>query len=80
MSALRPGVTVVQQPDTNSIDTKDEDEDVNGINENLPSRFGEEDEDDRFIFDVEERTTTTQRPPGRRPFNQSPPQSRKARN
>ena len=50
VSGLRPGL-----PDTNSITDEGGDMD-------LPSRFGEDDED-RFVFDVEERTTTRRPPP-----------------
>lgn len=61
---LRPGVSVIR-PDTNSIagggDAENEYED--GPNPNLGNRFGED--EDRFIFDVEERTTKP--PPTQRP-------------
>lgn len=74
---FRPVVPVVR-PDTNSItggSDKDEDEnDLHGPNTHIPNRFGgDDDEEDRFVFDVEERTT-------KRPASQSPTQSRKAHN
>lgn len=69
--ASRP-VRPVIQPDTNSIPNG------NDLDGNLDTRFGEtDDDDDRFIFDVEDRTQAPVRP-AFRPFTQAPPQSRKA--
>lgn len=72
VAGLRPGVSVVR-PDTNSIADGEEDEyNVDGGDSKIPSRFGADGlDDDRFIFDIEERTTTTKRP--FRTFSQTPP-------
>lgn len=77
VTGLRPGVSVVR-PDTNSIADGEEDEyNGNGGQSNIPSRFGADGlDDDRFIFDIEERTTTTKRP--FRTFSQTPPPPCKA--
>lgn len=59
-------------PDSNSIagGDKDDNNNNNQANSNIPNRFGgDEDEEDRFIFDVEYRT---QAPPQRRPVQTQP--------
>lgn len=64
----------VSRPDSNSIPS------ANDLDGDLGTRIGEDDDDDdRFIFDVEERTQAPARP-ALRPFTQAPPQSRKATN
>lgn len=77
VTGLRPDVSIVD-PDTNSIGQGEDEYNTgdNKGNDTIPSRFGADGlDDDRYIFDIEQKTTT-RRPS--RVFGQTPPPPSKA--